>query len=75
MMLRLLQRSFALSQLEYTRLADNFLDNLYEELDLEVFDDVLHSDGTLTLKVTKDQIYVINKQTPNQQIWLSSPFS
>jgi frataxin len=29
--------------------------------------------GVLTLKLGKHGTYVINKQPPNQQIWLSSP--
>ena len=35
----------------------------------------MHSDGVITLKLKDNKIYVINKQTPNKQIWLSSPFS
>jgi len=30
--------------------------------------------GVLTLKLGEHGIYVINKQPPNKQIWLSSPF-
>jgi hypothetical protein len=29
--------------------------------------------GVLTVKLGKHGTYVINKQTPNRQIWLSSP--
>ncbi|GFR17347.1 frataxin, mitochondrial [Trichonephila clavata] len=29
----------------------------------------------LTVSLNKHNIYVINKQSPNKQIWLSSPFS
>lgn len=31
--------------------------------------------GVLTIKLGKHGTYVINKQTPNRQIWLSSPTS
>uniref|UniRef100_A0A914RUA2 Frataxin n=1 Tax=Parascaris equorum TaxID=6256 RepID=A0A914RUA2_PAREQ len=32
--------------------------------------------GVITAKVGRDKgTYVINKQTPNRQIWLSSPIS
>ncbi|XP_073675969.1 frataxin, mitochondrial [Garra rufa] len=38
--------------------------------------DVVFSSGVLTVKVGSDHgTYVINKQTPNRQIWLSSPTS
>lgn len=33
------------------------------------------ADGVLTIKLAQFGIYVINKQTPNKQIWLSSPVS
>ena len=37
--------------------------------------DVLHAQsGVLTLKLGNKGTYVINKQPPNKQIWLSSPF-
>ncbi|UYV67818.1 FXN, partial [Cordylochernes scorpioides] len=36
--------------------------------------DVTLSDGVLTVKLNEEHgTYVINKQTPNRQIWLSSP--
>ena len=37
--------------------------------------DVEYSQGVLTVKIDPKTIYVLNKQPPNQQIWLSSPFS
>ncbi|KAJ8380763.1 hypothetical protein SKAU_G00015410 [Synaphobranchus kaupii] len=38
--------------------------------------DVTYSSGVLTVKVSGEHgTYVINKQTPNRQIWLSSPTS
>ena len=33
----------------------------------------LFQDGVLTLKLGSQGTYVINKQTPNAQVWLSSP--
>ena len=33
----------------------------------------LPQSGVLTVKVGDHGTYVINKQTPNKQIWLSSP--
>jgi frataxin len=35
----------------------------------------LTQSGVLTLKLGDNGIYVINKQPPNRQIWLSSPVS
>ena len=37
--------------------------------------DTTLSDGVLTVKLSQFGIYVLNKQTPNKQIWLSSPVS
>ncbi|KAM9476338.1 frataxin, mitochondrial [Clarias gariepinus] len=67
----------------YEKLADETLDALaeyFEDLTDESFTgpdyDVVFSSGVLTVKVGGDHgTYVINKQTPNRQIWLSSPTS
>ncbi|KAL5255274.1 hypothetical protein ACHWQZ_G014619 [Mnemiopsis leidyi] len=40
----------------------------------ELFD-VEYNGEVLTLKIKEGFTYVINRQTPNQQIWLSSPIS
>lgn len=72
-----------LSEAEYEKLADETLDALadyFEDLTDEAFTgadyDVVFSSGVLTVKVGLDHgTYVINKQTPNKQIWLSSPTS
>lgn len=37
--------------------------------------DVQYSTGVLTANLGKHGTYVVNKQTPNRQIWLSSPVS
>ncbi|XP_030032675.1 frataxin homolog, mitochondrial [Manduca sexta] len=37
--------------------------------------DVTYSDGVLTVALNSHGTYVINRQTPNKQIWLSSPVS
>jgi frataxin len=36
---------------------------------------VNYSDGVLNLEMRGKKFYVLNKQTPNKQIWLSSPIS
>ncbi|CAI7779000.1 unnamed protein product [Closterium sp. NIES-53] len=70
-----------LSENEFHRLADEALhwlhekfDALGDELDIEGFDADL-SQGVLTLRLGQHGIFVINKQAPNRQIWLSSPQS
>jgi frataxin len=38
-------------------------------------DPVCLQQGVLTVKLGRHGTYVINKQTPNRQIWMSSPVS
>ncbi|KAG7277978.1 hypothetical protein CRUP_020294, partial [Coryphaenoides rupestris] len=66
----------------YEKLVDETLDALvdfFEDLTDESFTgtdyDVVFSSGVLTVKLGAHGTYVINKQTPNKQIWLSSPTS
>ncbi|XP_057955912.1 frataxin, mitochondrial isoform X1 [Malania oleifera] len=64
---------------EFHRLADSTLNNLQERF--EEYADCIQIDGfdidygnqVLTLKLGTLGTYVVNKQTPNRQIWLSSP--
>ncbi|XP_077988404.1 frataxin, mitochondrial-like [Glandiceps talaboti] len=72
-----------LDEITYEKIADDTMDILSEYF--ESFDDlsettdeydVLFTSGVLTVKVGGSVgTYVINKQTPNKQIWLSSPSS
>ncbi|XP_019716448.1 frataxin, mitochondrial isoform X1 [Hippocampus comes] len=72
-----------LSEAAYEKLADETLDALadyFEDLMDEPFTgpdyDVVLSSGVLTVQVGGHHgTYVINKQTPNRQIWLASPTS
>ncbi|GLB36378.1 putative frataxin-like domain containing protein [Lyophyllum shimeji] len=50
------------------------LENLLDELGNPDYE-VEYSSGVLTLMLGDKGTYVINKQPPNKQIWLSSPFS
>ncbi|KAJ7275272.1 Frataxin [Mycena haematopus] len=50
------------------------LENVVESLDNPTYEVEYHS-GVLTLQLGDKGTYVINKQPPNKQIWLSSPFS
>ncbi|KZT58454.1 Frataxin [Calocera cornea HHB12733] len=74
-----------LSEDEYHKLSDTAMDNMLESLE-EAIDagvgssadegwEVSYSSGVLTLSCGPHGTYVINKQPPNQQIWLSSPYS
>ena len=66
---------------EYNRIADECIDELSEKIEefLEDADvgpfDVESSMGVLTVNLGDKGTFVINKQTPNRQIWLSSPVS
>ena len=63
---------------DYVALADEALDTILEKADelSDARDDVEAelSSGVLTLK-TPQGTWVINKQVPNRQLWLSSPLS
>ncbi|KAM6182205.1 frataxin, mitochondrial [Erethizon dorsatum] len=72
-----------LDETAYERLAEETLDSLAEFFEdladkpytLEDYD-VSFGSGVLTVKLGGELgTYVINKQTPNKQIWLSSPCS
>ncbi|KAI6708768.1 hypothetical protein PZA11_005664 [Diplocarpon coronariae] len=64
---------------EFHELADTYLDVLIERLEALQEDreevDVEYSAGVLTLGFPPNGTYVINKQPPNKQIWLSSPLT
>ncbi|KAJ1790042.1 Mitochondrial matrix iron chaperone [Coemansia sp. RSA 2399] len=70
-----------LTDMEYEALASETLDDLSicfddigEELSMDDFD-VEYASGVLTVKLGEHGTYVLNKQPPNKQIWLSSPIS
>ncbi|KAG9269992.1 frataxin, mitochondrial [Astyanax mexicanus] len=72
-----------ITEAAYEKLADETLDALAEYFE-DLMDesitaadyDVVFASGVLTVKVGGGHgTYVINKQTPNRQIWLSSPTS
>jgi frataxin len=67
---------------DFDSVSDNFLNGLLEKLErteniphLPSSFDAEYSQGVLTIKYDPQTIYVLNKQPPNRQIWLSSPFS
>ncbi|XP_052178431.1 frataxin, mitochondrial isoform X1 [Diospyros lotus] len=66
---------------EFHKLADSTIQDLLEKLeeygdstDIDGFD-IDYGNHVLTLKLGTLGTYVLNKQTPNRQIWLSSPVS
>jgi len=66
---------------EYHRIADETLEDIQDSVetaleDLGVADfDVTYASGVLTMVLPPHGTYVLNKQTPNRQIWWSSPKS
>ncbi|KHJ75489.1 frataxin [Oesophagostomum dentatum] len=73
----------AVSQNEYEKAAEeslekltDYFDSMPERFKVSPDYDVTHAMGVLTVVVSKDVgTYVINKQSPNRQLWLSSPIS
>lgn len=54
----------------------DYLDSLPEKLKCSPDYDISYAMGVLTAFIGPDLgTYVINKQTPNRQLWLSSPVS
>jgi len=76
-------RMSSICKLDFEKFCDETLDTLCEYFDnvadLETVPtelDVSLESGVLTIHVSKNiGTYVINKQAPNKQIWLSSPLS
>ncbi|KAG2426860.1 hypothetical protein HYH02_014713 [Chlamydomonas schloesseri] len=71
----------SLTENEYHRVADETMEHMVEKLEAYVEEsdvdggDVEYSQGVLTVKLGDKGTFVVNKQTPNRQIWLSSPVS
>ncbi|KAJ2335961.1 Mitochondrial matrix iron chaperone [Coemansia sp. RSA 2681] len=70
-----------LSDSTYYEKSSETLERLTESLEdigdqMEIDDyDIEYSSGVLTLRLGAKGTYVLNKQPPNKQIWLSSPVS
>ena len=68
------------SEADFHRLADALLASIelratpLEDAGLDGFD-LNTSQGVLTLRLGQKGTYVLNKQTPNRQVWWSSPLS
>ncbi|KAI8969654.1 hypothetical protein BDB01DRAFT_855589 [Pilobolus umbonatus] len=78
------QKNFTAAQLStenYHYISNETLEHMVSQLE-ELLDntdepgyDVEYTQGVLTLSLGEHGTYVINKQPPNHQIWLSSPIS
>ncbi|KAM0752461.1 Frataxin, partial [Meredithblackwellia eburnea MCA 4105] len=72
-----------LDEQTYATVSDRAMERLTEYLEEHIEDlgrdaegfEVDYSSGVLTLDLGDNGTYVINKQPPNKQIWLSSPLS
>jgi frataxin len=72
--------STTMTEGEFDNHADDFLEELMDNL--EVLENTAGPDfeidyamGVLTLVLNEDTTYIINKQRPNRQVWMSSPKS
>ena len=66
-------REYAFEIDEFLQMLSTQLEDLMESFDL--IEDVNYSSGVLKLEMNNSKTYVFNKQAPNKQLWLSSPFS
>ncbi|GFP52616.1 frataxin homolog, mitochondrial [Trichoderma asperellum] len=64
-----------LSDEEYHELSNEYLNDLLEKFETLQDDGSPIDSGVMTVTVANKGTYVINKQPPNKQIWLSSPLS
>ncbi|KDN45604.1 Frataxin [Tilletiaria anomala UBC 951] len=72
-----------LTMTEYNKVSNLTLDSLQDKLEAVIEEadqngedwDIEAAAGVLNVKFGSHGTYVINKQPPNQQIWLSSPYS
>jgi len=51
------------------------LTDALDQTEHEMFEDINYADGVLRIQMSDARCYVLNKQAPNMQIWLSSPIS
>jgi frataxin len=77
------QKRFFQSEAEFHSVADETLDVIQDGME-EIFKDISGNEddievsvasGVLTLSLPPHGTWVINKQTPNRQLWWSSPIS
>ena len=62
---------------EFNESAEKTIETLFDAIERELGDiaDVDLEGGILNVELDDGRVYIINKHTPNRQIWLSSPLS
>jgi len=67
----------ALEESQFNTIADEFLENLFDQLDEMIggHADVDLQDGILNIEFDAGGVYIINKHRPNREIWMASPKS
>lgn len=65
------------SEAEFHQIADKTLEAIENALEEQAEEDVeiQYASGVLTIRLGDHGVWVINKQTPNRQLWWSSPIS
>ena len=69
----------SMTEPQFHQVTDDMLHHLQDHIECYVEDlqdddcDVVYDSGVLTINLGSHGIFVVNKQTPNRQIWLSSP--
>ena len=69
---------FLHTALDFHAMADTTLGRIQDSLDVVLDEEdmeVEYSSGVLTIQLPPHGTWVLNKQSPNQQIWWSSPLS
>ncbi len=66
-----------MDEANFVLLADRFLSELGDKVNdhYSRFAEADYDDGVLTIQLPAEGEYVLNRHTPSQQIWLSSPVS
>jgi frataxin len=66
-----------MNEAEFERRAAEALDSLFEQIEGQLGDwlDVEMTGGILQIELPDGGVYVLNKHSPNREIWLSSPKS
>lgn len=68
-----------ISDMDYNKISNEYLETLSDDLEdlSEHYPDIDAelNQGVMTVTLSSGKTYVINKQPPNKQIWLSSPIS
>lgn len=61
-------------QLSYDRISKTTMQKIFSVLDRAI-DNVMIKDNVISIEVPKTGVFVINRQPPKEEIWLSSPIT